>query len=194
MAISLGIYPTFQTNPYGFWTIWIPTVPSHSFMPSTMAWASRQLMRRCGDAVARAVDPTTRASWRGGWNSGIVFFQNQAGFLQDPSTKKNTWSILKSFIFIGPRRNKRVAQPWCISFSMAEAQRSGRNFQDQNTRLQLWLLTGFITNGLHQKASRHPGPLQPAFMVSEGVIVIFDAGHMIVWLRILKGRTGKKTG
>ena len=74
MAISLGIYPTFQTNPYGFWTIWIPTVPSHSFMPSTMAWASRQLMRRCGDAVARAVDPTTRASWRGGWNSGIVFF------------------------------------------------------------------------------------------------------------------------
>jgi hypothetical protein len=63
---------------------------------------------------------------------------------------------------------------------MAEAQRSGRNFQDQNTRLQLWLLTGFITNGLHQIASRHPGPLQPAFMVSEGVIVIFDAGHMIV--------------
>ena len=192
MAISLGIYPTFQTNPYGFWTIWIPTVPSHSFMPSTMAWASRQLMRRCGCTCRGPHHSSQLKRWV---KFGHCFFPKPSRVSSRSfHKKKNTWSILKSFIFIGPRRNKRVAQPWCISFSMAEAQRSGRNFQDQNTRLQLWLLTGFITNGLHQKASRHPGPLQPAFMVSAGVIVIFDAGHMIVWLRILKGRTGKKTG
>ena len=40
----------------------------------------------------------------------------------------------------------------------AKAQRSGRNFQDQNTSPQLRLLTGIMTNRLHQIASDQATP------------------------------------